>query len=48
MSVSDMSFGIANKAPVEQKEARAKVVNTATYANSYHSEWLRKGVGSGR
>jgi hypothetical protein len=34
--------------PVEQKEARAKAVKAVAYASSYHSEWLWKGVGSGR
>jgi hypothetical protein len=33
-----MSFGFAKKAPVEQKEARAKAVNAVAYASSCHSE----------
>jgi hypothetical protein len=48
MSMSDMSFGVAKKAPVEQKEARAKAVNAVAYASSYHGNWLGKSVGSGR
>jgi hypothetical protein len=31
-----------------QKEASAEVVNAISYASTYHSEWLWRGVGSWR